>query len=201
MKNAYRNKELGAVLSEDKNSADKKDENSQLESALSGGKSVGTKLLYLKKGIYKALDMARPYLASLYTLGVVEAKWGEDWGSKPSLHLPSGDTTTVISGTAWYAQNYLLESATLLGVLATAKNKAKTALYLGAYEAVSLVNYYLFDLMKAGSFDLRTYGVVWNDLYYFVQLPIWFLGVLPNYFGQHPFKLLKERLSKKKTKL
>lgn len=132
---------------------------------------------YLKNGTSKALDSLRPMLASLYTLGIVEAKWGEDWGSKPSLHLPSGTYTTVVSGTTWYAENFMLEAAAVLGIFATAKNKVKTAVCLGAYEAVSLFNYYLFDQMKAGALNLRTYGVIWNDTYYFLQLPLLFLSL------------------------
>ena len=132
---------------------------------------------YLKKGTSKALDSLRPLLASLYTMGIVESKWGEDWGSKPSLHLPSGTYTTVINGATWYAENFMLEAATILGILATAKNKVKTAACLGAYEAISLFNYYLFDQMKAGALNLRTYGVIWNDTYYFLQLPLLFLSL------------------------
>ena len=118
----------------------------------------------------------RPYLAAVATMSIFVANWSKDFGVNSVVGLPFLYESTNMKGTAWYNLAYLQEGATMGGLVATAKNKIKMGAAALLYEAASTVNMYLFYQEIGGRMG-NMYGILWNDIFYLFQVPLYFLSL------------------------
>ena len=84
--------------------------------------------------------------------------------------------------------------ALILGYTLFSKNKKENIKWAGAYEALSTLNYYLFSIHINGNLSTRDYGIIWNDVFFFMQIPLFAIMSL-NYIG---YKLKNRKQDEKK---
>ncbi len=117
-----------------------------------------------------------------------QGAWVKDYGIFRSVNLPLLFVTFHSSGFSWYFVGLIddlsglflgLAGAHLLGriirnrpVVGKRYYIATTSLYL-VFDAICV---YSFTMYYSGSLSLVIYGYIWNDLEYFVMLPLMFLS-------------------------
>lgn len=138
----------------------------------------------VKKFVSEKLDYLRPYIASLGALSIGVANWSKDFAYSARVNIPFVYTNFFISGKMWYNLALLQEGATISALAATAKEKIKAAVYAVAYEAGSAINAYMYYIDSSNKFIAGNYGTLWNDVFFFYQVPILFL-MLRKYFGKN----------------
>ncbi len=123
----------------------------------------------------------RQYIAPLAAISIGVANWSKDFAASKTVNLPLIYENTRVSGTMWYLEAFLQELATMSILVATAKEKKKIGLYALAYEAGSIINYCFYSMAMNGIYA-NYYGRIWNDIFYFFQIPVFLLS-LRHYYG------------------
>lgn len=129
----------------------------------------------------KNIGRLRQYIAPLAALSIGVANWSKDFAASKVVGLPLIYENTTVSGPVWYLEAFLQELATMAALVFTAKEKKKMGIYAIAYEAGSLINYGFYNLAMKGVYA-GVYGRVWNDIFYFFQIPVFLLS-LRYYYG------------------
>ena len=136
------------------------------------------------KNLYKEkIDSIRPYIASMGGLSLGIANWSKDFAYTARVVVPFFNSFFYINGHYWYDIALGQEAITTGTMAATAKDKLKTGMYAIAYEAGSAVNTALYYLLHTGFGLDRYYGGIWNAVFYFYQIPMFFL-MSRHYFGK-----------------
>lgn len=140
------------------------------------------------KNYYRGkIGSLRPYIASLGALSIGVANWSKDFGYDTRVGLPFFYTNLSIGGHQWYDLALLQESATMISLAATAKDRAKATAYALAYEAGSAINTVAYYMAFSNPVANEYYGRLWNAVFYVYQLPVFFL-MLRKYFGKNKEK-------------
>lgn len=139
-------------------------------------------------------DKIRQYLAPLFGLAIGITNWNKDFGAFKTVTSPLLYKNVYESGSNLYLSAYLSEMALILGYTLFSKNKKENIKWAGAYEALSTLNYYLFSIHINGNLSTRDYGIIWNDVFFFMQIPLFAIMSL-NYIG---YKLKNRKQDEKK---
>lgn len=135
-----------------------------------------------KKSMAGHLHNARFYMASAASLSIGIANWSKDFAVNSTVVAPLLNHDYIYSGVEWYLLALGQEAATMGLLVSTAKNKKAAGKLALLYEGVSFANFSLYKLETAGALPISTYGMIWNSLFFFFQIPLYF-AMLRYYIG------------------
>ncbi len=135
-----------------------------------------------KKSVAEHFHNARFYIASASSLSIGIANWSKDFAVNSTVITPLLNHDYAYSGVEWYLLAMGQEAATMGLLVSTAKNKKTVGKLALLYEGASFANFSLYKLETMGALPISTYGMIWNSLFFFFQIPLYF-AILRYYIG------------------
>ena len=136
----------------------------------------------IKSKIRANKKVVRHYLAPWIGLVIGIANWSKDFGVFFVVSLPFFFTNVSMPGFLWYSLAYAEEMLAIIVLVFFSVNRRKNMLLGFLYELGSSVNFFLFYEFINNRISISLYGILWNDIFFFAQLPLFALMFL-NYFG------------------
>ncbi|MCL5016838.1 MAG: hypothetical protein M1441_01705 [Candidatus Parvarchaeota archaeon] len=128
-----------------------------------------------KYRIEPVLEKFRFYIASAASLSIGISNWSKDFAVNNPVTAPLLNHDVLYSGMQWYSMAFLQEAATIGILAATAKNKKIVNKLAVLYEAASSLNFFLYYREMTDKLSITQYGLEWNTIFFFFQLPVYFL--------------------------
>ncbi len=167
-------KDLEGILKDE----NKPEKNSNLLQKIKDENNQGEKLGLLqriKRLYHEKIDSMRSYIVALSAFSIGVANWSKDFAANKMVTLPLVFTSAYIPGSTWYNLALTQEAVTMGALVMTAKERAKMLKYAIAYEAGSAINAFLYYSTFQGASSL--YGIEWNNILFFFQLPVFILSM------------------------
>lgn len=120
-------------------------------------------------------ESARLYLGMILAASLVAVNWNKDFGYFHRLTLPFLYRDYYISGVQWYLLAFSLELLILIVLVIFSRVRKKVSIFAIGYEFGSTFNLYIFYESYYGFFSQKWYGIIWDNMYYFIQMPIFFV--------------------------
>lgn len=111
----------------------------------------------------------------ILSASLVATNWNKDFGYIHHLILPFLYRDFYMPGVEWYFIAFTMELMIISSLVILSRDQKKSFLFALAYEAGSIFSLLIFYESYFGYFSQRWYGIIWDNLYYFIQMPLFFV--------------------------